>query len=55
MRIFDLWVIRSGQVRSKNGHQKDICHGKIGLHVENLSIVLGSIVNITEDSDVAFL
>ena len=35
-----------GEGGCKNGHQKDMCLKEIGLHAQNMLIVLGSIVNI---------
>lgn len=34
-----------GRCRCKDGHQKDMCLWEIGLCVQNLSIILGSILN----------
>ena len=32
--------------KCKNGHQKDMCLNEIGLSVQNMLSILGSIVNI---------
>jgi hypothetical protein len=40
---FEWYVIRCG---SKNTQQKDLCVKGVGLHVQNMMIVGGSIVNI---------
>ena len=36
-------MVRCG---SKNGHQKDLCLIKIGLHAQNLLTILDSTINI---------
>ena len=40
--IFKWYVVRGG---SKNGHQKDTCSNKIGLHVQTMLTILDSMVN----------
>ena len=41
--IFEWCVVRCG---SKNGYQKDMCLKEIGLHAQNMIIILDSIVNV---------
>ena len=36
-------MVRCG---SKNGHHKNMCIDEIGLHVQNMLIILGSLVNM---------
>ena len=41
--IFEWWAVRP---RTKNGHHKDLCSEESRLRAQNLSTILGSIVNI---------
>ena len=43
-----MWLVISGG--PNNGHQKDKCITKIGLHAQNMLTILGSFFNMIEET-----